>query len=80
METNVLPDMRSPNEIQRAHDILRAVVLGEIPSPFAKKAEVHAAIDALCWVLRHDHNQHFADNLKTIEDAAEDAGFVLREG
>lgn len=27
-----------------------------------------AHVDALCWVLEHDHNQSFADNLKLAED------------
>jgi len=70
---------RDPSEIQRAHDILRALVLGEIPSPFANKTEAHAALDAICWVLGHDHNTKFADNLKTIEEWAEEAGFILRD-
>lgn len=71
--------MRDPLEIQRAHDILAAVVLGEVPGVFPN-AESHAALtaalDALCWVLQHGHegNNNFAENLARIHRYAENQG------
>jgi hypothetical protein len=64
--------MRDENEIQRAHDILVAVITKQTPAirmDEMSRQGMHAAIDVLCWVLRHDHNSHFPDNLAKIEDA-----------
>jgi len=72
--------MRDPVEIQRAHDLLIPVLLGEIELPIdeADKRSLQAAVDVLCWVLRHDHNDAFATNLKRIERLARAQGLVLR--
>lgn len=72
--------LRNGMEIWRAHDILSALVTGEIQVTLddRSRAAAHAALDALCWVLRHDHNPHFAENLAGIEKAAETAGYRLR--
>lgn len=73
--------IRAPHEIQRAHDILEAVVLGEViatPPNDGAEAAMHATIDALCWVLRHDHNPAFATNLAKLERNIAAAGYVLR--
>jgi hypothetical protein len=73
--------VRNPNDIQRAHDILAAIVLGEVPvsmSPL-EDATLHGALDCLCWVLEHDHNQAFAKNLASVHRAIEARGFRLRD-
>jgi len=63
---------RNENEIQRAHDILVAVLRKETPpiqiDAMALNA-LHVAADTLCWVLHHDYNPAFADNLALIERA-----------
>lgn len=66
-------------EIQRAHDILVGVVLGEVllDDPLASNPGLRGALDALCWVLRHTHNTAFATNLATIERECQDRGYVL---
>lgn len=71
--------MRTPDEIQAAHDRLRAVLLGECPNPFnpRDKALLQAATGVLCWCLRHDHNKAFAEVLADIDDAAAAAGLRL---
>jgi hypothetical protein len=64
---------RSRDEIQHAHDVLAFIVT----TPKLRKALVKedavdrltAALDVLCWMLRHDHNRTFASNLARLENA-----------
>lgn len=74
--------MRSETEITRAHDMLTAIVQGEIPVVIgpATKANAIAALDALCWVLEHpvkDCGDAFAQNMKELERAAQLQGYCL---
>ena len=63
----------------RAHDILSAFVLGEVPGVKSKASrELHAALDVLCWVLGHDHNPAFAENLDTLASLAAAQGYELK--
>ncbi len=71
--------MKTQMEIQRMHDILTAVMLGEVPvqlKPDTKKY-LHASADVLCWILEHDHNVAFASNMANLEKYLSDKGFVL---
>ncbi len=71
--------LRDRTEIQRAHDILSAIVTEEVPHPSpANPLPFICALDVLCWVLKHDHNQTFASNLEFIDKAMKESGFVLR--
>jgi hypothetical protein len=79
--------MKSENEIQRAHDILCAVALEEIPVNISAehKRSLTAALDALCWVLGHGEDEHgckacFGNNLEAIEREAHRLGFTLKLG
>ena len=38
---------------------------------------VRAGLDVLCWVLKREDNDNFADNLRLLDQAAEEVGFVL---
>ena len=70
--------MRTEAEIQRAHDVIAGLILGEgpkVPSNCQPLLNTQAAV--LCWVLEHDHNRAFSDLLKTLEKIAEDEGFEL---
>ena len=71
--------MRNRADIQKAHDILVAVKLKEVPVYLddADADKLTAALDVLCWVLGHDHNHSFRDNLKAIEEEAAQNGAVL---
>jgi hypothetical protein len=71
--------MRALEDIQRAHDMLVGIVLGECPVPWspADTAFMHTAADVLCWVLDHDHNRTFAGNLRHMEELLAEAGVVL---
>src|SRR5438128_2213384 len=80
MTINELPAMKPLEEVQRAHDILHSVVTGAMPAPFggAVANHCHASLDVLCWVLGHDHNKSFANNLAAIERELTERGLVLQ--
>ena len=75
------PAMRSQDELQRAHDLLHGIVLGEVPVgvPEADRPILVASLDVLCWALRHDHNPAFAENLATFEEELARLGYVLEK-
>lgn len=72
--------MRSEEDLQRAHDILAAVMLDEVRITFndawTEKA-MHAALDTLCWALGHDHNTAFARSMAKLEREIMRAGYSL---
>ena len=71
--------MKSELEIARAHDILLAALNGEIgqmPDEASENA-LQGALDVLCWVLGHEHNQNFAANLATLHAFIEARGYRL---
>jgi hypothetical protein len=79
-------DMPDPNvpvrdvaEITIAHDIINSILLLQVPyplDPFSTQM-LHFYQDVLCWVLRHDHKNHFAENLKIMKDNLESMGYKL---
>jgi hypothetical protein len=72
--------MRPFDQIQRAHDMLVAILKLEIVKgivPDEKSRTVVGGIDLLCWVLVHDHNTRFADELRVIEQYLRDAKVML---
>ena len=73
--------MRSKDELQRAHDLLHSIVLGQVPITLSREEQplIVAALDVLCWALHHDHNQSFALNLALLTKALEDLGYVLEK-
>lgn len=74
--------MRTEAEIQEAHDLLCGIKLGEvkIDLPASAMVGLTVALDALCWVLWHDHNVTFQENLDGLREAAKELGYELREG
>lgn len=75
--------MKTEAEIQRAHDILLAVLLKDVPNPFKDEGSIkglNAAASVLCWVLEHDHNPQFPKNLEQIERYLKERGYVLQGG
>lgn len=77
------PLIRNYEDIELAHDCLRGWVMGVAPEDMDEEAlqPTHAALDVLCWVLGHDHNTTFGDNLEKlgwrqmtkVEEEGEDA-------
>lgn len=70
--------MKTELEIQRAHDILVEIILKRVPNPFPGAEQfIIANADVLCWILNHDHNTTFRDNLAKIETYLEHQGLIL---
>jgi len=75
--------MRTPDEIQKAHDVLWSVLMNETPVTLFGDSEIgaHAALDVLCWILRHDHNKAFEENLeKLLEEIKRNGGQFVEKG
>lgn len=74
--------MKDRDAIQFAHDMLHALVAGELPlvecDPETLLA-AHAAHDALGWVLSFPCGTAFDRSLARIERAIEAAGYVARK-
>lgn len=79
--------MKTQAEIQRAHDILISVIVGDVLNPLnpTKKFDGSTADErvlmetaaTLCWVLEHDHNPTFGKNLDFINQRLEVLGYKL---
>lgn len=73
---------RSRDEIQRAHDLLVNLIASEELRTTLFDGEILdrmlSALDALCWVLRHDHNVTFAVNLLALEGSLRAMGVEMR--
>ncbi len=71
--------MRSSDQVQRAHDILHAVVAREVdiswPEEFLDIA--HGVHDALSWVLEGPCGDTFSKGLEGLRYELEQAGYVL---
>jgi hypothetical protein len=79
-----MPDeMRTRAELQRAHDLITGLVLGETGVMDLDDTTImvySTAATVLCWVLHHDHVTGFSDALRDIEAAAAARGFALVDG
>lgn len=72
--------MRTEDEIQRAHDQLVGILLGETKFAKVEKRilrDTHVAASVLCWVLEHDHNPLFAAFLADLQKVTTEAGYTL---
>lgn len=71
--------MRPYRDVQRAHDMLTGILLGNVPLKLEDqdRRHINACCDVLCWVLEHDHNEAFAANLQEIEAKAFEAGYMF---
>jgi hypothetical protein len=72
--------IRARDDVQRGHDLLVHVVTDEEARGLFSNTDVESltrSLDALCWVLRHDHNRTFASVLAQIEMRMEASGFRL---
>ena len=72
--------MRTRAEIERAHDLLASILLDDELRATMDPRDVDlkiAAADVLCWVLRHNHNGTFKENLRRLEEFARENGAVL---
>jgi hypothetical protein len=77
-------NLRTHDEVHLAHDTIIPILLGAIPNTFEDEGPAEkylaAVADVLCWVLKHDHNPTFQDNLDKIERFFKANGIVLTPG
>lgn len=73
--------MKSPEEIQRAHDLIHFAGTPEAPPIFDAVGSIacHAAHDVLAWVLGFECGEQFESNLEGIAEALAAAGYVARK-
>ena len=71
--------MRAQQEIQKAHDMLWCQITGDVPFVFEESARLpmHAALDVLCWVLRHDHSDGFPKVLAELTVELAKRGYTI---
>ena len=73
--------IRDALEIQKAHDMIVAIILDDVPEEMHATEEQKQALakmaSVLCWVLHHDHNVAFVDLMMQIEQIANDMGVVI---
>lgn len=71
--------MKTQAEIQRIHDMLVGILLGEADLGFGPQTMkvISASAHVLCWVLDHEHNVAFYDVLKLIEQEMKERGITL---
>jgi hypothetical protein len=73
--------LRPAADIQAAHDRLVAILIHDIPNPFGDDGFQSLSIAAavLCWVLQHDHNTAFGENLAQIDQELRNMGYELKD-
>jgi hypothetical protein len=73
--------IRTADEIERAHDVLLAVLrlisVEGFDAPEGLKQHLADSAAVLCWLLGHDYNPTFADNLKWLEDVLAASGIAV---
>jgi hypothetical protein len=73
--------VKKPDEVQRAHDLLMWILIRQMeqrdpPMEDVVVEKLSSALSSLCWYLGHNHNPHFRDILKAIEDGFHDLGMI----
>lgn len=83
VEEDPRPEIRHLDDIQFAHDILMQVVLGEVPFPYDNREEafplIRAHLDALCYVLRHEHSSQVNDLMSHVTTFLKERGYAIRD-
>lgn len=74
--------IRDLDEIQRAHDMIHAIVTREVALDMSDQARLNwgERLGVLCWVLGHDSGAAMAVSLSALERKGLAAGFRLRRG
>lgn len=71
--------MRQAEELEQAHDFLRAILRRRVPFPECSPADhlaMRVALSVLCWALEHEDNQ-FEENLDRLDEAIRDLNVSL---
>jgi len=75
--------LRTQDEIQRAHDVLMALIDADdimATMPIGNGVAAAYSLDVLCWVLGHDSNDLFSKLLARVESKLAEYGQVKRKG
>ncbi len=79
-------NLQLPMDIQKAHDMLRGLVNGELSRVSAKYSaatlrQAERQLEVLCWVLCHKHENLFRSNIEQLEKdiAAEGYNIIFVE-
>jgi hypothetical protein len=74
--------MKDIEQIQRAHDILAGVLMGEVKIPLDAQTldRFNVAATTLCWVLEHAHNKAFGVAIAKLEADLKALGYELNPG
>lgn len=67
--------MINRERVEQAHELLCWTLDARTATAVDQTASryLSAALDVLCWLLEHEHNPNFEDNLERIRQAFEDA-------
>jgi len=72
--------MRTEDEIIRLHDMLSQIGKGDIPEVHfpdeVSRYQTAGALNALCWVLRHDDATEFDSLMKRLDQFLASRGYV----
>lgn len=73
-----MPEIKTHAEIQRAHDVLHAIVNDEVPIAIRDdvREQMLVALSVLCWALGHK-NDVFAVNLQKCEEKIAETGRLV---
>lgn len=71
--------MKTEDQIQRAHDILVGIILGESPLELnaVQLGDIKLLATSLCWVLDHSYNDKLGELLKEIEEQSLKRGVAI---
>lgn len=71
--------MREAVEIQRAHDVLKALVQREIEIGQSTETirRANLMLTVLCWVLGHEAGDDFASTVGSVENCAVAMGYRI---
>jgi len=73
--------VKTAQEVQRAHDLLIEIILAENRNPLQlgqdEIDDIKAYTTVLCWLLGHQYNTVFEDNLHMLEEGLKKLGFSL---
>lgn len=69
----------TPAEIQRAHDLLHAIVCGDVSAPLMPENYrlLHATHDALSWVLGFECGETFRKVITAVARTLRDTGTTV---
>lgn len=71
--------VRTADEVQKVHDTLVSILLGECPNPMPTNQKVIlSSLESICcWLLGHEHNNKFEKFMDDIYAFLKDQGYKI---